>query len=99
MLGERRLGLVEARQVVLGVPDDGDVVAALGKPLDEVRAEKARAARDEHAAHRASAPSRVCQSTRPSQCSRFDAYHSIVRRTPSSHETLGSQPVSRLSFS
>ena len=38
----------------------------------------------------------VSQSTRPSQRSRFSAYQRIVRRTPSSHETFGSQPVSRV---
>jgi len=39
------------------------------------------------------------QSTRPIQRSRFSAYHLIVSRTPSSHETFGSQPVSAVSFS
>ena len=39
------------------------------------------------------------QSTRPIQRSRFSAYQAIVCRIPSSHETLGSQPVSRVSFS
>src|SRR5262249_40880547 len=39
------------------------------------------------------------QSTRPIQRSRFSAYHRIVSRTPFSQLTLGSQPVSRFSFS
>ena len=39
------------------------------------------------------------QSTRPIQRSRFSAYQAIVCRTPSSHETRGSQPVSPWSFS
>ena len=39
------------------------------------------------------------QSTRPIQRSRFSAYQRIVCRTPSSHETCGSQPVSRVSLS
>ena len=41
----------------------------------------------------------VSQSTRPSQRSRCSAYQRIVCRTPSSHETSGCQPVSRVSFS
>ena len=41
----------------------------------------------------------VSQSTRPTQLSRLAAYQAIVRRTPSSHEIFGSQPVSAFSFS
>ena len=48
-------------------------------------------------------PVQVCvrssQSTRPIQRSRLAAYQAIVRAIPSSQLTLGSQPVSRLSFS
>jgi len=39
------------------------------------------------------------QSTRPIQRSRFSAYQRIVCSTPSSHETFGIQPVSRVSLS
>ena len=42
---------------------------------------------------------RFSQSTRPIHLSRLAAYHAIVRATPSSHETLGAQPVSRCSLS
>ena len=69
---------------------------ALGlEPLDEMRAEEAAAARDEVRIRCQSCGGRAdgSQSTRPSQPSRFSAYHSIVCGTPSSHETCGFQPV------
>ena len=98
-VGEHPLGVVEARQVVVAAPRDEHVVPVGLEPLDEVRSEEAPAAGDEDAAHRVSAGRRVSQSTRPSQLSRCSAYHWIVRSTPSSHETFGSQPVSACSFS
>ena len=85
------------RQVVVGAARDEDVVTVVLQPLDEVRAEEAAAAGDDssHTGARVG----VSQSTRPIQRSRFSAYHAIVFATPSSHETRGSQPVSRFSFS
>ena len=94
---EQALGVVPLRQVVVRAACNVDVVAVGLETLDQVRAEKAAAACDE----RFHAGARVCdsQSTRPIQRGRFSAYHAIVRATPSSHETWGSQPVSRLSLS
>ena len=96
-VAKESLGVFPLRQVVVGPARYEDVVAVCLEPLDEVRAEKAASPRHEglHAG------ARVCvsQSTRPIQRGRFSAYHAIVRATPSSHETCGSQPVSRLSFS
>ena len=94
---EEPSGVVGTRQVVIGTACDEDVVPVVAEPLDEVRAEEAAPACDErlHAGARVF----VSQSTRPSQRSRFSAYHAIVLATPSSHETRGSQPVSRFSFS
>ena len=66
--------------------------------LAEVRAEESTAAGDQDP-HLAGSRSGVSQSTRPIQRSRLAAYQPIVREMPSSHETFGSQPVSRLSFS
>src|SRR5207237_10167458 len=76
---------------------DEDVVTVALQPLDQVRSQEAPPAGDEdpHAGDRSAAS----QSTRPIQRSRFAAYHAIVRETPSSQGTVGSQPVSRFSFS
>ena len=67
------------------------------EPLDEMRPEKPAAAGDEdvHVAERSCAS----QSTRPSQRSRFAAYHAIVREMPSSQDIVGAHPVSAWSFS
>ncbi len=87
-------------EVELEAPGNGDLVALRLEPLHEVRAEEAAAARDEDPAHGVSVGAPVgSQSTRPIQRSRFSAYQRIVRSTPSSHDTFGSQPVSRVSFS
>ena len=96
-VAEEPLCLVPVRQVDLGATRDDDVVTVGLEARDEMRAEKAPAARHErlHAGARVC----VCQSTRPIQRGRFSAYHAIVRATPSSHDTFGSQPVSRFSFS
>ena len=68
------------------------------KSIYEVRSEKTTTAGDEDAGH-VCTRSGVSQSTRPIHRSRFSAYQRIVRSTPSSHDTFGSQPVSRFSFS
>ena len=103
-----RLGLVEqpgrvghVGEVDLDAPRDGDVVAVGLEALDEVRAEEPATACDENPAHDVGAIGAPVesQSTRPIQRSRFSAYQRIVCRTPSSHETCGIQPVSRVSLS
>src|SRR6476469_7389893 len=93
------LGVFPAREVVLLPPRNEDVVAGRFEACHQVRPEKSTASRYERAAHFDSARARVIQSTRPTHRSRFSAYQRIVRRTPSSHETFGTQPVSSLSFS
>ena len=100
-LGEEPLGVVPPRQVVLGPARNDDLVAALPEPLDEERAEETRAPPVTSArTGTTSAAFVLCiQSTRPTQLSRFAAYHAIVRRTPSSQEMVGFQPVSAFSFS
>ena len=94
----RAARVVPAGQVVLGPARNDDLVAALPQPLDEERAEEPGAARDE-SLHYAAALVPCIQSTRPTQLSRFAAYQAIVRRTPSSQETFGFQPVSAFSLS
>ena len=91
-------GVVPAGQVVVGPARHERVLALRPEAVDEVRAEEAAAAGDEDPAH-VFAGARFSQSTRPIQRSRFSAYQRIVRRTPSSQLTFGSQPVSRFSFS
>ena len=98
-VGEQTLRVVPARQVVVGAARDERLLAALAQALDEVRADEPAPAGDEDPRHRARAGLPASQSTRPSQRSRLSAYHRIVRRTPSSHETFGSQPVSACSLS
>ena len=100
-VAEHALGVLAACQVVVDLACGDDVVAVALEPLDEVRAEEPAAAGDQDPAHLTGA---LCcalasQSTRPIHLSRFAAYQAIVRATPSSHETSGSQPVSRASFS
>ena len=99
-VGEEPLRLVETRQVVVGAASDEGLDRVLAEPVDEVRPEEASTAGDEdvHRVGSVAFPS-GSQSTRPIQRSRLAAYHSIVRATPSSQETCGSQPVSRFSFS
>ena len=97
-LAEQPHGVVLVREVVLGAARDDDLVATRLEPLDEMGAEKARAAGDERL-HSTGAGDGADQSTRPDHLSRLSAYHAIVRRTPSSQETSGCQPVSRASFS
>src|SRR5439155_25183432 len=95
-------GVRLARKVVVDAAGHDDLVSGRLEPLDHVRAEEPRAACDERlhgAGAGAAAAAGLSQSTRPSQRSRLFAYHSIVLRTPSSHETCGSQLVSRASFS
>src|SRR5439155_22445285 len=96
-VAEEALGVLPAREIVVGPARAEDIVPVCLEPLDEVRADKAAAARDEglHAGARVG----VSQSTRPIHRARLSAYHAIVRAAPSSHETPGSQPVSRCSFS
>jgi hypothetical protein len=96
-VGEQPLRVVGEREVVVRAPRDEDIVAVVVQPLDEMGAEEAAAAGDgrSHTGARAG----VSQSTRPSQRSRFSAYHAIVFAMPSSHDTRGCQPVSRFSFS
>jgi hypothetical protein len=53
---ELDVGSIGARGQILASPggeiiEDGDVLAALGQALDEVRANEARPAGDEHARH------------------------------------------------
>ena len=103
--GELRPGIVEqprrvfrTRQVVVAAACREDLVPAALEALDQVRPQEAAPACDE-CPHRAAAGARVSQSTRPIQRARFSAYQAIVFATPSSHETSGSQPVSRWSFS
>ena len=98
-LGEQPLGVVEAREVVVPPPRGHDLVPLALEPLGEVRAEEPASAGDEDPAHVARTGCGLSQSTRPSQRLRFSAYQRIVRRTPSSHETSGRQPVSSWSFS
>ena len=95
---EEARGVVGPRQVVVAAPRGDDLVTVALEPLDEMRAEEAAPACDERP-HRAAAGVEVSQSTRPIQRARFSAYQAIVFATPSSHETSGSQPVSRCSFS
>ena len=94
---EEAFGVLPARQVVVGASCGEDVPPVPFEAFDEMRAEKAAGARDQglHAGVRVG----VSQSTRPIQRARLSAYHAIVRAIPSSHETRGSQPVSRFSFS
>src|SRR5207245_9160918 len=89
-VGKESSCVVPVREVVVRAPRDVDVVTAGFQALDEVRSEKAAAACDEDL----HAGARVCvnQSTRPIQRGRFSANQAIVRATPSSHETCGSQP-------
>src|SRR5215472_8020110 len=99
---EQALGVVPAREVVLAPRRREDIVPVGLEPLDEVRAEKPASAGDERPHLFAAATVGMpveSQSTRPIQRARFRAYQSIVFATPSSHETSGSQPVSRCSFS
>ena len=95
---EQARGVVPAGQVVVGPARHERVLALRPEAVDQVRAEEAAAAGDEDPAH-VFAGARFSQSTRPIQRSRFSAYQRIVRRTPSSQLTFGSQPVSRFSFS
>ncbi len=87
--------IVPASEVVLGPARHDDLVASPLQSLDEKRAEEPGPSRDEDFHPRRPA----IQSTRPTQLSRFAAYQAIVRRTPSSHETFGVQPVSASSLS
>ena len=96
-VGEEPLDVGLAAEVVARAAGNGDVVAGGLEPLDEVRAEEARPACDEDP--HALTGFGFIQSTRPTQRPRFSAYHAIVRRMPSSHETRGSQPVSACSLS
>ena len=99
-VAEEARGVVLMREVVVGAARDDDLVAAGLEPLDEVGAEKARAAGDERShSTGAGAGAGAPQSTRPAHLARLSEYHAIVCRTPSSHETSGCQPVSRASFS
>ena len=98
-VGEQPRRVVHRGQVVVARRGREDLVPVGLEPLDEVRAEEAAAAGDEDALHVWRGAPVVSQSTRPIQRSRFSAYQAIVRRTPSSHETFGSQPVSPCSFS
>ena len=99
-VGEQPRDVVGECEVVLGPARDEGIVAVLPQPFDEVRPDEPSAARDEDAGHVVGELfGAVIQSTRPSHRGRFAAYHAIVSATPSSQETRGSQPVSRLSFS
>src|SRR5438067_1183143 len=97
---EQPRDIVLPGQVVVDLARDEDLLALGDEPLDEMRAGKATAPRDEdlHTAGRVLATG-ADQSTRPAQRSRFSAYQAIVRATPSSQLTFGCQPVSRCSFS
>ena len=104
-LRERARHVVGAGQVEPGPRGHERLDAARGQPLDQVRADEPGPAGDEDAGarlerHRVVTGSVVgSQSTRPTHLSRLAAYQAIVRAMPSSHDTRGSQPVSRLSFS
>ena len=99
-VGEQPLRVVVARQVVVAPPGDEDVVPVALEPLDEMRAEEPAAAGDEDVVSCLRVRARGAASRRGRASARgCAAYHWIVRRTPSSHETFGSQPVSRCSLS
>jgi hypothetical protein len=97
---EEALGVLPAREVVVTAARD-DRLDPLGlESLDDVGSQEPAAAGDQRP-HPVLTVGAVygSQSTRPIQRSRLFAYHWIVLRMPSSHETCGSQPVSRFSFS
>ena len=97
--GEQPLDVIGHRQVVVLAPRHEHLVPVRFEFRDEVRAEEACPASDDRPHRIGTVPPVGIQSTRPIQRSRWAAYQSMQRVTPSSHETSGSQPVSAWSFS
>jgi hypothetical protein len=100
-VGEQPLRVLPVRQVVVRAAGDDRVEPLRAEPFDQMCPQEPGTAGDErsHGAVLTVGAVYGSQSTRPSQRSRFSAYHWIVLRMPSSQETCGSQPVSLFSFS